>query len=288
MEQQAVRLGSEQPMREIISLGTQNANPFMAPVRSVGVAESAAVNESHSRLNAIQNAVQSRLQGHLRNSVQSELARLLVYLPDLSKPANSDLICLAEIAISALLAERPNMKVGRSLRMKLDRRLSMRAIHVLQRAESPAFLVLFGLGVLAYLLTSVILTLAQAFIATHPRGHFQISVETVTFFYTVTAGAVGSVVAILSQIRRPAEMNKDPMASFLIGFTKPIIAASLAAFIYFVLSSKAFPIAVTASNPRYFFVWVGFLSGFSERFASDFIKRAERAVMPNSDKCPRE
>jgi hypothetical protein len=72
--------------------------------------------------------------------------------------------------------------------------------------------------------------------------------------------------------------NSAEEALFFTGFFKPVIGMSFALFVFTVISSGILPISVAEEKSRYFFAALGFVSGFSERFASDVASRTEKAI----------
>src|SRR5689334_7082041 len=69
-----------------------------------------------SRTELIAQAIKDRIQPELDDSQQTELAELLDLLPDLAQPEHSHLIPLAEIAAAALISEKPNLTLAKTVR----------------------------------------------------------------------------------------------------------------------------------------------------------------------------
>jgi len=95
------------------------------------------------------------------------------------------------------------------------------------------------------------------------------------------AGALGSVVSIMVRLQDFASVKtKDPAVIFFTGFFKPIIGMSFAMFVFASINAGIVPLAVKADTAAasHFFLALGFLSGFSERFAQDVASKAEKSV----------
>src|SRR5262249_21172930 len=101
----------------------------------------------------------------------------------------------------------------------------------------------------------------------------------------VLAAMGGASVSIISRLGDVAELVVfDPLHLFVSATLKPIAASLFAISIYAVLASKFVTVSglEIIGGPQYI-VWViGFLAGFSERFAPDFVNRIENAMTPTT------
>jgi hypothetical protein len=94
------------------------------------------------------------------------------------------------------------------------------------------------------------------------------------------AGAVGSVVSIMIRIQDfESYKNSDPALLFFTGLFKPIIGTAFALFVYMTMNSGLIPITITTTNSQYFFMALGFVAGFSERFAKDIVTHTEEMIV---------
>ena len=92
--------------------------------------------------------------------------------------------------------------------------------------------------------------------------------------------------SILTRIKSAADLQKlNPVSLFLNCFFKPLVGATFAAVIYCMLATGIFASAVTerfTGDRAYLYVLfaavVGFVAGFSERFAADAISGVEATV----------
>jgi hypothetical protein len=120
----------------------------------------------------------------------------------------------------------------------------------------------------------------------------------------VSAAFLGGVVSIATRLGEFAKVRGlDPFAMFWTALLKPLIGVTLSVFILAALAGEivgfgflgkdplglvkndqaiAFGGAVTLTAKTAYILWViGFLAGFSERFASDFVQRTEGITSGN-------
>ena len=60
---------------------------------------------------------------------------------------------------------------------------------------------------------------------------------------------------------------------------KPIIGFIFSIFISALVMSGFIPLNINTDNYKYLFAIIGFLSGFSERFAKDIISKTEKSIL---------
>lgn len=111
--------------------------------------------------------------------------------------------------------------------------------------------------------------------------------------YAGTAGVLGSVASILLRIIDfKGQKYDDPLIPFFIGLCKPIIGLIFGIFIFSLISSDTFikidfliaqdnsssQLITTKARQDLFIFSCAFLVGFSERFASDLLKKSESAI----------
>lgn len=112
--------------------------------------------------------------------------------------------------------------------------------------------------------------------------------------YAATAGTLGSIASILLRIVDFRDQKyDDPLVPFFIGLFKPLIGLILGLFIASLIASDTVfkidalitsdqnsPGALTNEARHDLFIFsCAFLAGFSERFASDFLKKAESSLV---------
>jgi hypothetical protein len=111
--------------------------------------------------------------------------------------------------------------------------------------------------------------------------------------YAATAGTLGSIASILFRIIDfRDEKYDDPLVPFFIGLFKPLIGLTLGLFVASLIASDTVfqidalitsgqnsPGGLTNEARHDLFIFsCAFLVGFSERFASDFLKKAESSL----------
>lgn len=128
-----------------------------------------------------------------------------------------------------------------------------------------------------------------------PQGLPQVKglvIEQSTFYpllLMITMAFVGSIVSMLLRIEEFTVMrNKDALTLLAVTFFRPWIAIAMALFIFAVLKTEVISLgdlSFSDDNPNeeaYFLLAViGFMSGFSERFARGLLEQAEERVTPS-------
>jgi hypothetical protein len=112
--------------------------------------------------------------------------------------------------------------------------------------------------------------------------------------YAATAGVLGSVASILLRIIDFRDQKyDDPLIPFFIGFFKPLIGLILGIFIFSLISSDTLikidfmitqdknssSLITNKARQDLFIFSCAFLVGFSERFASDLLKKTESGLI---------
>ncbi|HEX8870795.1 MAG TPA: hypothetical protein VF821_34340 [Lentzea sp.] len=98
-------------------------------------------------------------------------------------------------------------------------------------------------------------------------------------------GALGAIVSVVQRMAKGdlvLDYNAPMRQLVLLGSFRPVVGAIFGAVVQFVLTSGVF--GTVQENPSFgLFALLGFLSGFSERFATDMIERAGQ-VLATSDR----
>jgi hypothetical protein len=231
-------------------------------------------------------ALEERLQQFVTRPLGAELQQELVQLLHLrvtgaSILGPSALECL-QLALHALLADEPNLKLVRGLRKRLESQLADR-LHPLRlsailRTDSPSIQVMLGLMgslllTLPLLVGSELLRLRGGFkLFGHLEAHLMVS--------SVLAGILGATTSILVRIRDFDQANaSEPTSKVMMGFTKPLVGAAFALFGLLLFKSQALPILKPLEEGTLqescFFLSLSFVLGFSERLAQDLISQVE-------------
>jgi hypothetical protein len=107
------------------------------------------------------------------------------------------------------------------------------------------------------------------------------------FITTFVAGAVGAIVSVMSRMSSgKLEIEYETRRSFLalLGGFRPLIGAIFGVALYFGMASGILPIEPPRDQNEvfFFFTFLAFLAGFSERFAQDMFVTSQRAIAPES------
>ena len=112
--------------------------------------------------------------------------------------------------------------------------------------------------------------------------------------YSATAGVLGSIASILLRIIDfQGQKYDDPLIPFFIGLFKPLIGLIFGIFIFSLISSDTFikvdfliasdknssSLITNKARQDLFIFSCAFLVGFSERFASDLMKKSESSLL---------
>ena len=123
----------------------------------------------------------------------------------------------------------------------------------------------------------------------HPNRHIWYALV-----YSATAGVLGSIASILLRIIDfQGQKYDDPLIPFFIGLFKPLIGLIFGIFIFSLISSDTFikidfliasdknssSLITNKARQDLFVFSCAFLVGFSERFASDLMKKSESSLL---------
>ena len=171
---------------------------------------------------------------------------------------------------------------------------------------SPVALVLSALG-LSLILWAMVMLAVRYLV-----DHFGASLVSDVFFMSgralaviASAAFIGGVVSIATRLQEFSRVRDlDPFAMFWTALLKPLIGVILSLFIFATLVSglvkfgflddKDFVTLLTdpkaaVPNKMLYTLWViGFISGFSERFAWDFVSRAQGALNGSAKSEPKK
>lgn len=225
--------------------------------------------------------------------VQYELGRWLRHLevveedlPGARRPRHvlGRLVRHADIAIAALLSDKPELVFARTLRYRTEMDLLRhrgRVSRLLAKASDGDAAVLVGAGVSLTMVAGIAgYLLVKLLLACWP--FLQTVVTPDAGMMTVAQAAfLGGGVSVLARLREfSCSKIRDfaPYFLFWNAMFNPVVAIIFGLFVYSVLASGLIALhdEVTAVLMGPYALWaVGFLSGFSERFTSDIVARAE-------------
>ena len=106
------------------------------------------------------------------------------------------------------------------------------------------------------------------------------------------AGAAGALVSVMERLTSgKLEMNHEAgrTINVTLGLMRPFIGALFALALYFFISGdlvSVFQLPDDAQSQRYFFAGIGFLAGFSERFAQDMVAQGKSPLAASAPSAP--
>lgn len=221
--------------------------------------------------------------------LQAEASRLLICATQLAEPPDPRELALLQSGIAALGGRSYNVRVAKFVRNRLDidrrnrgsgflpwlsRTLGDSAVYAML-VGAVASAVLWGAAFGAVMLVGGQLNIAlQTDFILPPREASPLAF----------AAAVGGLVSLLSRVNQFAGLYVfDPILIFVNSLLKPLLGSLLALTAYAILKSGLVQVSGLAldhveGEHRYVFWAFGFVAGFSERLARDFIARAEGVV----------
>ena len=234
--------------------------------------------------------IEGRLATRLDYDVQAEIADLTRLLAEMPREAVAANRVYFELAFDILAAEQPNLLLARSIRLELAA-INDRSSHGVTRLISYVS----GNTSLNAALSAIIFTIIIAFIILWllTAGHRQLVQEmagTSALFSSLDDGSVGLLIiaihaafigGIVSIFARIQDFLSSPTLSppliFVSVIRKPFLAATMVVLVFSVLRAGLISfhgVDLTSPVAPYLAWVVGFLCGFSERFAQDFVVSA--------------
>ncbi len=243
------------------------------------------IEKAHTeKLNRLSNLILKRLEKDIEPSLEKNLARLIHLLSDIEKSNNFLLLQKAEMAMVTLTKAKPNLELADLLIADLEDRLSVNVkvgsflFRSLFTLNSPLSIVLFGMFV-----TTIVGHIA-VFLGYKLLNDLvsNLNLNLPLILITVLSAGWGSVLSMATRLTN-AETKfydvNDHRVLFLTGFFKPLIGVIFSIFISALVMSGFIPLNINTENDKYLFAIIGFLSGFSERFAKDIISKTEKSIL---------
>jgi hypothetical protein len=107
---------------------------------------------------------------------------------------------------------------------------------------------------------------------------FQQNIADIDLVRALSAGAIGATASVMIRITRGQKLDVDSTQglamTMLAGAFRPVVGAVLGAALYVLLLAGLLPLEIPQESAAYFFAAIGFLGGFSERWAQDTIVRS--------------
>jgi uncharacterized membrane protein len=234
--------------------------------------------------------IEGRLATKLDDDVQAEIAsltRLLASMPPRAVAANR---VYFELAFDLLAAEQPNLLLARSIRWQLVA-INDRASYGIARfiayicggtSINAVLSALISTFVLAFFFLWLMMSghraLVQSISGTYDLFAALDERSVALLIIAIHAAFIGGIISILARIQ---DFLSDPTLSppliYISVIRKPFLAATIVVLVFSVLRAGLISFnGVDLAGPSApYLAWaVGFLCGFSERFAQDFVVSA--------------
>jgi hypothetical protein len=237
----------------------------------------------NEKLFSLTSKINKRLQLDLDPSIEKNFSRLIRLLTDIEKSNDFILIEKAEMVYSSISKKKPNLELANEILNDLEDRLSINIgilnflYNFIFKLNSPLSILLLGIGVNT-LLGHLVVILGYTFFKDLTS---QLNLDITIVLVTALAGGWGAVISIgvrLHNLQNRFYDVIDHRVLFLTGFFKPVIGVFFAIFAAAFFMSGFIPISIKPESYKYFFASLGFVSGFSERFAKDIITKAEKTL----------
>jgi hypothetical protein len=216
---------------------------------------------------------------------QDELGLILQLLPSVERSGDRALLGNIEIAVHSLIAEPPNRLLAIRLREASEQTVLSRSFfRSVLPGSSASTWVIAGMALFLSFAIPVTILLPVYLLSDYSVSVGEVGVEQRLIAVIALAGALGSVISILIRIQDFSEIRiLNPPALFWTGFFKPIIGATFALFVFTAFASGLIHVNRAISH-GFLFLTLGFIAGFSERFAPDLVSRIESSITSSDDR----
>jgi len=245
------------------------------------------INRLNSTFESILVETKKRLVTEINEEAQYELAKIFNLLPYFFRyPSLEPHLNLIDASASSLLTDKPNIKLAKTIRIDLERRVhdkeddSRYWLSYWRYVHNPCARVLTG-AVCNILLSFIYGWFFYRLWVTNPDATI-FGIQAYKIALVTIMGMFGSIVSIMLRIRDYEGQRGEYASSlFITGFTKPLIGAMFSLFMLTVISSGVLPLdyEIIEGTAFYFFAAISFITGFSERFARDVIAKTEEAIV---------
>jgi hypothetical protein len=225
-------------------------------------------------------------RANVSDDAQQELVRLLGITKRCSELSNfCGCVKDLHLAACALTKEKPDIILAEGIMCNIEvqimRRVRPYSWLILASKASPLAVVNIGLftsfffALIFFIAAYIIINVFSA------PGLMQRSGE--DLIYNLIFAFIGSMTSITLRAGSYAKIrNVDLVLLFWTAFSKPFLGVVFSVVIFCMFIIAMLAQNLQSGSMMYFWVVVGFLSGFSERFSTDLISQAEAAVLAAS------
>ena len=196
-----------------------------------------------------------------------------------------------EIGIEALTPAAPNVPLAAAMaeqaRLRIFARTSRFFRRLLGDTDGDARAILDRAILISFLFLLLTIVLFDAVVAllvwavacaterTFDSLASRIPIFEMNYMLAVFFGYVGGITSLMFRLSAAQENAVPARILFFMQVYKPLLGSAFAGVIYCMLKSGFVLPGLQSIDNVYFFCFIGFLSGFSERFAPDLLSRAE-------------
>lgn len=196
------------------------------------------------------------------------------------------LVRKAGAAIPALFSDKPELVFARTLRIRAEMQLLHRnglPSRMLVGATDGSPTLLVGLGTLFAVAIGLFVHLLWPWLRDVPYVAGLMPLDMTHAPMVAGAAFLGGAVSILTRLQAFSRLRDfDPMFLFLNALAKPFLGLVFGLFAYAAVNSGLLPLEQASVEAAGAYHWwtLGFLAGFSERFANDLVSRGEGLASP--------
>jgi hypothetical protein len=223
-----------------------------------------------ARQKALVDSLKEAIQQERNAGYQEELAQFVQLIPDIDD--DYSLLAEMEVAAQAFLQDKPNMKLAVAVREDIKKRL--RKKHGFRSLFSgPTWQVIAG--VLIFFVLMIPLILLVTWICDEKFR----TLASRPFVLAIMAGALGGLTRLM--VRMP-DLSRLRDVEFPVLFTtgcfRPLIGMAFAIFVAAIMESNFLNVNFRELNEPFFYVTLGYISGFSEIFARGIMTKTEATI----------
>jgi hypothetical protein len=285
--------GFEEEAKPAINWGEDDGKRRLEPSVSGGLSQDQSLDDPAAYQTFVRSLlakIEPRLATSLDSDVQAEMGYLTRLVTNMPRKAVASNRVFFELAFDLLSVEQPNLLLAKSIRVHLAAVHERSARGVVKMIAficgntplNAAISALLTILVLSFLLFWLMVKNHQWVVQEIPAGLPQFSgineSSLLLLALTIHAALVGSIVSILARIQDYLlDQTLSPVLIYVSVMSKPLLSVTAAILAFSLLMAGVISftgVDLSGSSAPYVAWTLGFLSGFSERFAQDFVVSA--------------